>query len=325
MKRLHTLLTLLVLFAGIAAAQGQSEYLVGLSYYKGINNTKQDYAQAVYWWQKAADKGSAAAQYYLGLCSYRGTGLSQDYAQAVAWYEKAAVKGLAVAQYSLGLCYEQGEGVAQDYAQAAAWYEKAAEQGFATAQYCLGLCYINGRGVAKDYAQAVAWLEKAAEQGDSDAQNVLGVCYCKARGVAQDYGRAIFWFTKSAAQCNLARRYFRGEGVRCDVEMAKTWWQKSAAQGLGQSQLELGCVCYDEGAAGQAGSYEQAARYLGQALEQANEGISGAAAFLLSKCYRFGRGVPQDVDKADALLEEAKDKGCVEAKTLDELLKEIIE
>ena len=60
-------------------------------------------------------------------------------------------------------------------------------------------------------------------------------------------------------------------------------------------------------------------------MEQANEGISGAAAFLLSKCYRFGRGVPTDAARADALLKEATEKGCAEARSLDELLKEVIE
>ena len=48
-----------------------------------------------------------------------------------------------------------------------------------------------------------------------------------------------------------------------------------------------------------------------------------AAAFFLSKCYRFGRGVPQDVAKADELQRAALEKGWDEAKSLEELLESL--
>ncbi|WP_304666925.1 tetratricopeptide repeat protein, partial [Neisseria bergeri] len=69
----------------------------------------------------------------------QGQGVRQDYAQAVQWYRKAAEQGYAGAQVNLGLMYEQGQGVRQDYAQAVQWYRKAAEQGYAGAQVNLGL------------------------------------------------------------------------------------------------------------------------------------------------------------------------------------------
>ena len=41
----------------------------------------------------AAEKGDAIAQFNLGLSYYHGKGVLQDYAQAVYWYRKAAEQG----------------------------------------------------------------------------------------------------------------------------------------------------------------------------------------------------------------------------------------
>lgn len=97
-----------------------------------------------------------------------------------------------------------------------------------------------------------------------------------------------------------------------------TWIRKSAEQDGVYALLYLG-RCYYEGR-GVSRDYKQAVEYFHKAKE---EDISGAAAFLLSKCYRFGRGVPADVAKADSLLKEATEKGWNEAKSLDDLLKNL--
>jgi predicted aspartyl protease len=57
---------------------------------------------------------------------YQGYGVAQDYAQAVAWYRKAADKGDAVAQNNLGLMYSSGQGVLQDNVRAYMWFSLAA-------------------------------------------------------------------------------------------------------------------------------------------------------------------------------------------------------
>uniref|UniRef100_UPI00260B7424 tetratricopeptide repeat protein n=1 Tax=uncultured Neisseria sp. TaxID=237778 RepID=UPI00260B7424 len=62
-----------------------------------------------------------------------GLGVRQDDAQAVQWYRRAAEQGHAQAQVLLGVMYENGQGVRQDYAQAAQWYRRAKEQGAAEA------------------------------------------------------------------------------------------------------------------------------------------------------------------------------------------------
>ena len=111
------------------AEQGDAETQcqVGECYYWG-RNVEQDYAQAVYWFRKAADQGKRVAQYRLGYMYYTGKGISQDLSQAVYWYHEAAVQGLADAQYMLGYMYEMGEGVTRDIPVAMMWYKKVMDE-----------------------------------------------------------------------------------------------------------------------------------------------------------------------------------------------------
>ncbi len=57
-----------------------------------------------------------------------GRGVKQDDAQVVEWYCKAAEQGDALAQRNLGSMYRVGCGVKQDDAQAVEWYRKATER-----------------------------------------------------------------------------------------------------------------------------------------------------------------------------------------------------
>ena len=91
---------------------------------------RQDYAEAVKWYRKAAEQGEANAQSNLGVMYYNGHGVRQDYAEAVKWNSKAAKKRNAIAQYNLGIAYESGRGVRQDSALAQEWYGKACDSGY---------------------------------------------------------------------------------------------------------------------------------------------------------------------------------------------------
>lgn len=98
----------------------------------------------------------------------------KDYAQAIYWYRKAAEQGYAQAQTKLGLSYGAGWGVDKDYTQAVYWVRKAAVQGYPGAQYALGLFYFKGIGVDIDYFQMEYWCRKAEEQGFDPTQHILG-------------------------------------------------------------------------------------------------------------------------------------------------------
>ena len=63
-----------------------------------------------------------------------GRGERQDYAEAVRWYLRAAAHGSTDAEYSLGHMYQFGQGVRQNSRDAANWFLKAAVQGHAKAR-----------------------------------------------------------------------------------------------------------------------------------------------------------------------------------------------
>ena len=161
---------------------------------------EQDYAKALFWFHKAAQRRSAAAQCNLGWMYQKGLGVKQDYATASFWYRKAADQGDAIGRNDLGWMYRNGLGVAQDYAKALFWFRKAANQGYATAQNNLGCMYQQGLGTKQDYATALLWFRRAADQGNNMAQNNLAFMYRSGLGCKQDYTEALSWCRKAADQ-----------------------------------------------------------------------------------------------------------------------------
>jgi len=141
-----------------------------------------------------ADQGDAVAQFTLGEMYEKGQGVKQDYVEAVKWYDFAAYQGYAPAQYNFGLLYENGIGVSKNYPEAVKWYRLAAEQGLACAQLKLGMIYENGQGVSKNYPEAVKWYRLAAEQGLASAQINLGMMYEHGKGVAKNTHEASKWY-----------------------------------------------------------------------------------------------------------------------------------
>lgn len=77
----------------------------------------------------AADQGFASAQFELGDMYYVGRGVRQDYTEAVRWFQLAANQGNAYAQHDLGVMYYAGLGVPKNYSEALKWNRRAAEQG----------------------------------------------------------------------------------------------------------------------------------------------------------------------------------------------------
>ena len=120
--------------------------------------------------------------------------------------ETHAQRGSADAQFQLGLKFASGEGPLQDYGQAAKWYRKAAEQNHVLAQFNLGIMYASGQGVCRSDSEAEMWFGKAAQQGDAGAQHHLGMgCYqASIRGLPQHMLEsrieACKWFILAAAQ-----------------------------------------------------------------------------------------------------------------------------
>ena len=59
----------------------------------------QGFRETLQW----AERGNASAQYNLGVMYAKGQGVRQDYAEAVRWYRRAAEQGDVQAQSNLGV------------------------------------------------------------------------------------------------------------------------------------------------------------------------------------------------------------------------------
>ncbi|MBI5040293.1 MAG: sel1 repeat family protein, partial [Gammaproteobacteria bacterium] len=109
-------------------------------------------AQAIELWRPLAEAGDVDAQFGLGVIYNDAMGVPQDYAEANYWFLRAAEQDYAPAQFNLGNAYKNGTGMALDPAMAVRWWRKAAEQGFMPAQFNLGSALLEGIGTPRDPA-----------------------------------------------------------------------------------------------------------------------------------------------------------------------------
>lgn len=228
-----TLLFISILLPLFAAAQTADEYYKkAKSYYD-----RNDYANAMVWFEKSANLGDADAQNYLGLFYEEGLGTGINYIKAAEWYQKAADQGNAEGQNNLAYLYRKGLGVDQNYSKALELYQKAADQGNAAAVFGMGFMHEFGLGVKKDHSKALELYKKSANMGYASAQCNIGYMYQEGEGVPKDDVVAVQWYKKAAnqghkvAQCNLGVCYEDGIGVPKDYSKALSLYQKSADQG----------------------------------------------------------------------------------------------
>ncbi|MCI6019230.1 MAG: AAA family ATPase [Clostridiales bacterium] len=233
----------------------------GVQYYQ-----KEKFDLALEKFVKAAQLGSAQAQYQAGYMYMMGKGTIKDYTKAVYWLEKSAAQNYVSAFNTLGICYFNGYGVAKDLYKALEYYEKAAALGHENAKISAAeLKKILGDNPqtphsvppttaeqktidaiineaskydkAKQYDKALECYQKAAELGNALAQNNVGYAYVYGEGTAKDYTKAIYWLEKSAAQNfsgaynNLGICYSNGYGVAQDKYKALEYYQKAADLG----------------------------------------------------------------------------------------------
>ena len=283
---------------------------LGEDYFIGRNGKSKDYAKAIEWYNKAADKGNADAMIRLAECYEEGYGVAKNERKGVEYEKNAAALGNAKAQYWLGntYCIAYG-GETRNYAEALKWYLKSAEQGYAGGQNGLGNMYRNGDGVEKDYTEAVKWYRMAAEQGDSLGQCNLGSMYMNGYGVEKDYAEAVNWYRKAAeqgfarGQNNLGYMFRYGYGVEKDYTEAVKWYRMAAEQGHAGGQCNLGYM-YENGY-GVTQDKSEAVKWYRKAAEQGDAGGQES----LGDMYRFGHGVPQNYLEAEKWYRKAAEQG----------------
>ncbi|MGH8278568.1 MAG: 2OG-Fe(II) oxygenase [Gammaproteobacteria bacterium] len=170
--------------AGNPAAQAD----LGILYF-----SHREYAAAVPWLQKAAERGVAPACNLLGLMHLNGIAVDQQPERAAQYLERAAAQGLKEACYTFANLLFNGIGTAVDEARAWKLLLQAARLGHVPALRALGLLHL----LANSQAQADACLRVAARQGDALAQYLLGR-QMLARETPREQAEGIYWLRQAA-------------------------------------------------------------------------------------------------------------------------------
>lgn len=145
-----------------------------------------------------------------------------------------------------------GTGARQDYQQALRLYEQAAALGDAEASYIAGGMYYTAKGTPKNLVKAFTYLDYAATQGKSSAasQRALAQFYLLGAVVPQNYAKAADWYERAAAdgdieaQIELGVLHFAGRGVEQDFGKAYELFRQAAYQNSGIGQYNLGIMWY---------------------------------------------------------------------------------
>ncbi|CAG8641018.1 uncharacterized protein OCT59_018454 [Rhizophagus irregularis] len=221
--------------------------------------TKRDPNRATQFYKKAAALGDTAAMYKLGIIMLRGL-LNQNPnpRDAVIWLKRAAANADEEnphALHELGLLHAKPEkeppeipSLIRSEKHAIEEFKKAADLGYAPSCFKLGCCYEYGQlGCPVDPRQSIRYYSRAAEKGHSEAELALSGWYLTgSNGILnQSDTEAYLWARKAAdkglAKAEYAIGYFTevGIGVKADIEEARRWYMRAAAQGNKRAMQRL--------------------------------------------------------------------------------------
>ncbi|KAG0211032.1 hypothetical protein BGX28_008602 [Mortierella sp. GBA30] len=216
--------------------------------------TKRDHSRAVQFYRKAASLGDTAAMYKLGMIVLKGLlGQQGNPREAITWLKRAAANAdedNPHALHELGLCFEKAgiPTVIPDEAYSRELFTQAAGYGYAPSQFKLGHCYEYGLLTCPvDPRRSIAWYTRAAEQGDSESELGLSGWYLTgSEGVLKQSDTEAYLWARKAADKGLSRAEYAvgyysevGIGVKQDLEEARRWYLRSAAQGNNRAKKRL--------------------------------------------------------------------------------------
>ena len=173
------------------------EQTMGFIYFVGSNGIKKDCERAKYWFEKSAKKNNAEALNGLGLIYNYGCGVNENSNKAEEFYLQAYQNGSRQAAANLGSGYVNGEfGTKRDSRKAIKWFELAINDTPLRAYKGLAQAYY----YLEDYENSYKYTLKAAKLEDAESQHNIGYMYETGIYVDKDIEKAKYWYEKSAAQ-----------------------------------------------------------------------------------------------------------------------------
>ncbi|KAI6109993.1 hypothetical protein F5141DRAFT_1215454 [Pisolithus sp. B1] len=216
--------------------------------------TRREPPRAAVFYRKAASLGDTAAMYKLGMILLLGSlGEQKNPREAINWLKWAAEQADEEnphALHELATLHEMPNSglVPHDPAYAKALFIQAGHLGYVQSQYKLGQCYEYGALTCPvDPKRSIAWYTRAAEKGYAEAELALSGWYLTgSEGVLkQNDSEAYLWARKAAnkglSNAKYAVGYYAevGIGIKQDIEFAKRWYMRAAAQGNKRAMSRL--------------------------------------------------------------------------------------
>jgi hypothetical protein len=300
-----------------------------------------DHTTALYWAERAAAGGSAAAQAMLGYILTAGPPPLRDAARGAACYRAAAesgephgklgwallllaepaeatraqalladaaAAGIAAAHYILGALADVPDATEAAVTAAIEHYRAAAERGHRAGQFRYGLALLHGHGARPDPQAGESWLRRAALGGEALAAATVGDLYARTGPVPPNYCEAGMWFQRAAeaghagAARALGQLYLRGSGFGADPETAVRWLRLAAEAGEAEAAYDLG-LCLAQGV-GTVCDDAEALRWLRQAAETRAD-----AQYWYARLRAEGRGAAEDTAEARSWFLRAAEGG----------------
>nr|XP_035921673.1 protein sel-1 homolog 2 isoform X7 [Halichoerus grypus] len=250
--------------------------------------------------------GNAIGLHGLGLLYFYGKGVPVNYAEALKYFQKAAEKGWPNAQFQLGFMYYSGSGVWKDYKLAFKYFYLASQSGQPLAIYYLAEMYATGTGVLRSCRTAVElykgvcelghWAEKfltayfAYKDGDIDSSLVQYALLAEMGYEVAQSNSAFILESKKAKIFEKEKMY----------PMALLLWNRAAIQGNAFARVKIGDYHYY--GYGTKKDYQTAATHYSIAADKYH---SAQAMFNLAYMYEHGLGIAKDIHLARRLYDMA--------------------
>ena len=182
--------------------------------------------------------------------------------------------------------------------------DKLAEEGETKALIQLGRMLKDGRYKSVDVSKAILCLRDAYSRGDEDAAQYLFDALWK-EGTTQSFNNAFEVASLHEFDCNmqarLGRSYREGRGVDKDLHKAADWMRKAHEGGVKWADWELFDILW------RINTPESMTEALGFGMPLAESGVKELQGWI-ARCYREGRGVEKDLDKATEWMRKAYDQ-----------------
>jgi uncharacterized protein len=323
-----------------AVKRGNTDATIGLAQmYEGGLGVKRDYAEAARWWGVTAHKYRASA-YALADLYAGGLGVPQSWDQARALYLEACYKGHAESCANVGYIYELGHSVPRNRATAIQYLAQAGTLGdeqsgqvarilerpdtpvfrnidelSAYTARIIAPAYLNGSlpdPRTPTTVQGAALPEPTRSDKPQTAEELWQEC--RQRYLHLDHQGAAELCRQAAekgspmATYEMGYLFETGDGVRQDLAQALEWYRRGAAMGDAASESALG-LFYEEGTGGVSEDWKAAAAYYQSSAQQG----FAKGEYRLARAYRFGIGVPCDLQEAAKWYDRAAQHGMEEA------------